>query len=116
MKTRLALVETTLAAEKGRGLTERISIGSVQPGNPASSARTSGSVSGGQSASTIVPSMPCAFAVVFIARSSSVLTANLEHISKAVLCQGTTSAVPKRIHMQRALAPEGLKTISAEDS
>jgi hypothetical protein len=63
-------VATTLAAENGRGLTDKISTAWPQPGNSASSARTSFSVSGGQSGLTSVPSNPCAFAVVLIARAS----------------------------------------------
>jgi hypothetical protein len=71
MKTRLLVVATTLAAEKGRGLTERIRFGSPQPGNSANSARTSSSVSGGQSGSTSVPFSPCDLAVVLIVSATS---------------------------------------------
>jgi hypothetical protein len=73
MNTSPLFVATTLAAENGRGLTDNISMGSSQPGNRVRSARTSPSVSGGQSGSTNLPSNPCAFAVVFIAGASSAL-------------------------------------------
>jgi len=70
-KTGPLVVATTLAAEKGRGLTVRIAVGSPQSGNGLSNVRTSRRVSGGQSGFTSVPSNPCVVAVAVIARVSS---------------------------------------------
>ena len=62
----VSFVATTPAAENGRGLTVRMRSGSPSAGNWARSARTSASVSGGQSGGTSVPSMPWAFAAAVI--------------------------------------------------
>ena len=56
----IARAATTPAADKGRGLTERMRVGSPSTGNWARSVRNSASVSGGQSGATSVPSMPWA--------------------------------------------------------
>ena len=70
MKTRPAVVFTTLAAEKGRGLTERISIGFAAAGKLREQRAHLGQRERGPVGFDRVLSMPCVFAVAIIAYAS----------------------------------------------
>jgi hypothetical protein len=67
-----------------------------------SRARTSAKFSGGQSGSTSVPSMPCAFAVALIAKTSFNRTADLESVMRRQPHRRGRAQVNERVAVTRA--------------